>query len=213
MRATNHPDMLTIPTRLTPELIERHTASGHWRGDTIYALAKGHAERAPDSFAVRDRYPPHHLSPACRRRRCAGGRSGAARRRAGPARRGVAAEPDRERGGAARLLARRHDLLPFAASRPHRRRGGRAAAADPRGGADRAGRLRRGRRQARLDGRAEGRADPAARLSAGAALRDATRRRLPALGETPDRRAAEKPIPTPSSISPSPPARPASPRA
>jgi len=51
---TNHPDMPTIPTRLTPELIERHTASGHWRSDTIYALAKGHAERRPDSFAARD---------------------------------------------------------------------------------------------------------------------------------------------------------------
>jgi acyl-CoA synthetase len=46
--------MPTIPTRLTPELIERHTASGHWRSDTIYALAKGHAERRPDSFAARD---------------------------------------------------------------------------------------------------------------------------------------------------------------
>src|SRR5262245_7959124 len=44
----------TIPTRLSPEMIESYTASGHWRGDTIYALARGHAERAPNSFAVRD---------------------------------------------------------------------------------------------------------------------------------------------------------------
>lgn len=45
-----------IPTRLTPEMIELYTASGHWRGETIYALARSHAERAPDSFAVRDRH-------------------------------------------------------------------------------------------------------------------------------------------------------------
>jgi acyl-CoA synthetase (AMP-forming)/AMP-acid ligase II len=54
---TKNPDMSgnTLPTLLSPELIERYTASGHWRGETIYALAKGHAELAPDSFAVRDR--------------------------------------------------------------------------------------------------------------------------------------------------------------
>jgi acyl-CoA synthetase len=46
----------TIATRLTPELIERYTAQGFWRDDTIYSLAKGHAARAPDSFAVRDRF-------------------------------------------------------------------------------------------------------------------------------------------------------------
>jgi acyl-CoA synthetase (AMP-forming)/AMP-acid ligase II len=45
---------MTIETLLTPALIERYTASGHWRGETIYALAKAHAERAPNSFAVRD---------------------------------------------------------------------------------------------------------------------------------------------------------------
>ena len=45
-----------MDTLLSSELIERYTASGHWRSDTIYALAKGHAERAPDSFAVRDRH-------------------------------------------------------------------------------------------------------------------------------------------------------------
>jgi acyl-CoA synthetase len=48
--------MSTTPTRLTPELIERYTAQGFWRGDTIYSLAKDHAGRAPDSFAVRDRH-------------------------------------------------------------------------------------------------------------------------------------------------------------
>jgi acyl-CoA synthetase len=48
--------MSTIATQLTPELIERYTAQGHWRSDTIYSLVKGHAERAPDAFAVRDRH-------------------------------------------------------------------------------------------------------------------------------------------------------------
>jgi acyl-CoA synthetase (AMP-forming)/AMP-acid ligase II len=47
---------MTILTRLSTELIERYTAEGFWRRDTIYALAKGHAEHAPDSFAVRDRF-------------------------------------------------------------------------------------------------------------------------------------------------------------
>src|SRR5687768_13380655 len=45
-----------MDTLLSSELIERYTASGHWRSETIYALAKGHSERAPDSFAVRDRH-------------------------------------------------------------------------------------------------------------------------------------------------------------
>ena len=30
----------TFPTLLSPELIERYTASGHWRGETIYALGE-----------------------------------------------------------------------------------------------------------------------------------------------------------------------------
>jgi acyl-CoA synthetase len=47
---------MSIATRLTPELIERYAAQGFWRNDTIYSLAKAHAGRAPDSFAVRDRY-------------------------------------------------------------------------------------------------------------------------------------------------------------
>jgi acyl-CoA synthetase (AMP-forming)/AMP-acid ligase II len=48
--------MSSIETRLTPEMIAHYEASGHWRHDTIYALVKSHAERAPDSFAVRDRF-------------------------------------------------------------------------------------------------------------------------------------------------------------
>ena len=48
--------MSTTPTRLSAELIERYTTQGFWRGDTIYSLAKAHAARAPDSFAVRDRF-------------------------------------------------------------------------------------------------------------------------------------------------------------
>ena len=47
---------MSIATRLTAELIERYTAQGFWRNDTIYSLVKDHAGRAPDSFAVRDRY-------------------------------------------------------------------------------------------------------------------------------------------------------------
>jgi acyl-CoA synthetase (AMP-forming)/AMP-acid ligase II len=48
--------MNTILTRLSTELIEQYTAAGFWRSDTIYSLVRGHAERAPDSFAVRDRF-------------------------------------------------------------------------------------------------------------------------------------------------------------
>jgi acyl-CoA synthetase len=48
--------MNTILTRLSTELIRKYEAEGFWGGDTIYALARGHAERAPDAFAVRDRY-------------------------------------------------------------------------------------------------------------------------------------------------------------
>jgi acyl-CoA synthetase (AMP-forming)/AMP-acid ligase II len=42
--------------RAPDDLIERYTAQGFWRSDTIYALARAHAERAPQSFAIRDRY-------------------------------------------------------------------------------------------------------------------------------------------------------------
>ena len=48
--------MNTILTRLSTELIRTYEAEGFWRSDTIYALVRGHAERAPDSFAVRDRF-------------------------------------------------------------------------------------------------------------------------------------------------------------
>src|SRR3984893_714819 len=45
----------TILTLLSAELLERHYGSGHWRDDTIYSLARDHARRAPEKFALRDR--------------------------------------------------------------------------------------------------------------------------------------------------------------
>ena len=48
--------MNTILTRLSAELIEKYEAEGFWQGDTIYALVRGHAERTPQAFAVRDRF-------------------------------------------------------------------------------------------------------------------------------------------------------------
>jgi acyl-CoA synthetase len=48
--------MNTILTRLSTELIEQYTAAGFWRSDTIYSLVRGHAARAPERFAVRDRF-------------------------------------------------------------------------------------------------------------------------------------------------------------
>jgi acyl-CoA synthetase (AMP-forming)/AMP-acid ligase II len=48
--------MNTILTRLSAELIEQYEAEGFWRGDTIYALARWHAEHMPQAFAVRDRF-------------------------------------------------------------------------------------------------------------------------------------------------------------
>ena len=48
--------MNTILTRLSAELIEQYEAEGFWRGDTIYALARWHAEHTPQAFAVRDRF-------------------------------------------------------------------------------------------------------------------------------------------------------------
>ena len=44
----------TILTLLSKDRIEAHTASGHWRNETIYMEAAGHADRTPDAFAVRD---------------------------------------------------------------------------------------------------------------------------------------------------------------
>jgi acyl-CoA synthetase len=48
--------MNTILTRLSADLIRKYEAEGFWGRDTIYALVRGHAERAPDAFAVRDRF-------------------------------------------------------------------------------------------------------------------------------------------------------------
>ena len=48
--------MTATPTLLTDELIKKHTAAGFWRDDTIYALVRAHAARAPQSFALRDRF-------------------------------------------------------------------------------------------------------------------------------------------------------------
>jgi acyl-CoA synthetase len=45
----------TILTLLSAELIQRYYAAGHWRDDTIYALVRAHARRAPDKPALRDR--------------------------------------------------------------------------------------------------------------------------------------------------------------
>ena len=45
---------MSIVTRLSPDMIERYAAAGFWRNDTIYSLVRGHAGRAPDSFALRD---------------------------------------------------------------------------------------------------------------------------------------------------------------
>ena len=48
--------MNTILTRLSAELIAQYEAAGFWRSDTIYALARGHAEHTPQAFAIRDRF-------------------------------------------------------------------------------------------------------------------------------------------------------------
>ena len=48
--------MNTLLTLLSDELIKHYYAAGFWRHDTIYALVRAHAERAPQSFAVRDRF-------------------------------------------------------------------------------------------------------------------------------------------------------------
>ena len=45
----------TILTRLSAELIKQYETEGFWGGDTIYSIARWHAQRAPDAFAVRDR--------------------------------------------------------------------------------------------------------------------------------------------------------------
>ena len=45
----------TILTRLSAELIAQYETEGFWGGDTIYSLARWHAEHTPQAFAVRDR--------------------------------------------------------------------------------------------------------------------------------------------------------------
>ena len=39
-----------------PSRLKAHYAEGHWRGETIYALAAARAAAAPDAWAVRDRH-------------------------------------------------------------------------------------------------------------------------------------------------------------
>jgi acyl-CoA synthetase len=46
----------TILTLLSKDRLDEHTASGHWRSETIYMAAAAHAGRMPDAFAVRDRF-------------------------------------------------------------------------------------------------------------------------------------------------------------
>ncbi|HEX2725462.1 MAG TPA: class I adenylate-forming enzyme family protein [Beijerinckiaceae bacterium] len=45
----------TILTLLNAQRLDEFYASGFWRDQTIYAVARQHAEAAPDRFAVRDR--------------------------------------------------------------------------------------------------------------------------------------------------------------
>ena len=44
----------TMLSLLSAERLSEHRTSGFWGDETIYAVAARHAERAPDSFAVRD---------------------------------------------------------------------------------------------------------------------------------------------------------------
>ena len=43
-------------TLLSDALIKKYEDAGFWRDDTIYSLVRGHADRAPGSFALRDRF-------------------------------------------------------------------------------------------------------------------------------------------------------------
>lgn len=45
----------TMLTLLSRDRLDETYASGHWRDDTIFSLAKAHASRNPDRIAVRDR--------------------------------------------------------------------------------------------------------------------------------------------------------------
>jgi acyl-CoA synthetase (AMP-forming)/AMP-acid ligase II len=46
----------TVLTLLSAELIEQYYAAGFWRDDTIYSVVRDHARRAPEKFALRDRF-------------------------------------------------------------------------------------------------------------------------------------------------------------
>jgi acyl-CoA synthetase (AMP-forming)/AMP-acid ligase II len=46
----------TLLTLLSTEQIKEYYAAGHWRDDTIYSLVQAQAQRAPQKFALRDRY-------------------------------------------------------------------------------------------------------------------------------------------------------------
>jgi acyl-CoA synthetase (AMP-forming)/AMP-acid ligase II len=46
----------TVLTLLSAELIKHYYAAGFWCDDTIYSLVRDHAHRAPDKFALRDRF-------------------------------------------------------------------------------------------------------------------------------------------------------------
>ena len=209
--------MNTILTRLSTELIEQYTTTGFWRGDTIYSLVQG--TRRTRAGHLRGPRPLSAASPIGSCSDAADALAADLARRgveARPARGGVAAEPDRRRGGAAGLLAQRLRLLPVAAPRSHRRRNRRTDAAHARAPPSSCRTA-----TARM---------PTSAISS-TALKDVpTLRhvyRLDAAGRTTDtapivpgidarprpRVRATKPIPTRSSISPSPPARPASPRA
>jgi non-ribosomal peptide synthetase component E (peptide arylation enzyme) len=48
--------MSTILTLLGPERLREHYEAGHWRAETLYSVARGHAEGAPDAIAIRDRH-------------------------------------------------------------------------------------------------------------------------------------------------------------
>jgi non-ribosomal peptide synthetase component E (peptide arylation enzyme) len=45
----------TMLTLLSRGRLDEAYASGHWRDDTIFSLAKAHASTHPDRIAVRDR--------------------------------------------------------------------------------------------------------------------------------------------------------------
>jgi acyl-CoA synthetase (AMP-forming)/AMP-acid ligase II len=46
----------TVLTLLSAELIKQYYEAGFWRDDTIYSLVRDHARRAPEKFALRDRF-------------------------------------------------------------------------------------------------------------------------------------------------------------